>query len=45
MQCKGIGSHYAASGKSHGFFRIVVGTWDVFSSYYGDGASKHEFVQ
>ena len=45
MQCRGIGPHLAASGKSHGFCRVAVGTWGIFSSYGGDDPSKLVFVQ
>ena len=31
-------------GKSHGFSRVVAGTWAIFSSYDGDAHSKREFV-
>ena len=44
MQCRGIGPHLLASGKSHGFSRVVAGTWGIFSSYDGDARSKREFV-
>ena len=37
---QGIGPHLAASGKSHGFSRVALGTWDVFVRAGGDGASK-----
>ena len=36
MQCRGIGPHLVARGKSHGFSRVAAGTWDIFSSYNGD---------
>ena len=44
MQCKGIGPHLVASGKSHGFSRDAEGTWGILSSYGGDVHSKLEFV-
>ena len=44
-QCRGIGLHLVARGMSHGFSRVAVGTWAVFSSYGGDGDSKLVFVQ
>ena len=44
-QCSGIEPHLVASGKSHGFSRVVAGTWSIFSSYSGDGPSKLMFVQ
>ena len=44
MQCRGIGSHLLARGKTHGFSRVVAGKWGVFSSYDGDAHSKREFV-
>ena len=34
-QCRGIGPHLSASGKSHGFARVAAGSWDMFSSYGG----------
>ena len=45
MQCRGIGPHFVARGKSHGFSRVAAGTWGIFSSYGGDIHSKLEFVQ
>ena len=45
MQCRGIGPHLAASGKSYGFSRVAAGTWGIFSSYGGDVPSKLVFVQ
>ena len=44
-ECRGIGPHLAAKGKSHGFSRVAAGTWGIFSSYDGDVHSKLEFVQ
>ena len=44
-QCRGIGPHLLAKGKSHGFSRNAVGTWVIFSSYGEDGHSKLVFVQ
>ena len=44
MQCRGIGPHLVARGKSHGFSRIVAGTCGIFSSYDRDAHSKREFV-
>ena len=41
----GIRPHLAARGMSHGFSRVAVGTWDIFSSYGRDVHSKLEFVQ
>ena len=32
-------------GKSHGFSRVAVGTWDIFSTYGADHPSKLVFVQ
>ena len=45
MQCRGIGPHLAARGKSHGFSRVVEGTWSIFSSEDRDGPSRLVFVQ
>ena len=36
MQCRGIGPHHVARGKSHGFSRVAAGTWVIFSSYDRD---------
>ena len=44
-QCRGIGSHLVARGKSHGFSRVAVGTWGIFWSYGYDGPSKLVLVQ
>ena len=44
-QCRGIGRHLKARGKSHGFSRIAAGSWGTFSRYGGDGHSKLVFVQ
>ena len=44
-QCWGIGPRLSLRGKSHGFPRVAVGTWGIFSSYSGDGHSKLVFVQ
>ena len=45
IQCRGMGPHLVARGKSHGFSRVAAGTWGIFSSYAGDIHSKLEFVQ
>ena len=44
MQCRGIGPHLVARGKSNGFSRVAAGTLGIFSSYDGDAHSKREFV-
>ena len=44
MQCRGIGPHLVARGKSHEFSRVAAGTWGIFSSYNWDALSKREFV-
>ena len=44
MQCRGLGRHLMARGKSHGFSRVAAGTWGIFLSYDGDALSKEEFV-
>ena len=44
MQCRGIGPHLGASGKSHEFSRVAAGTWAILSNYDGDAHSKREFV-
>ena len=43
MQCRGIGPHLVARGKSHGFSRVAAGTWGIFSSYNGDAHSKRSW--
>ena len=43
MQCRVIRPHLAARGMSHGFSTIASGTWDIFSTYGGDGPSKLVF--
>ena len=45
MQCRGIGPHLVARGKSHEFSRVPAGTWCIFSSYGWDGHLKLGFVQ
>ena len=44
MQCRGIGPHLVARGKSHGFSRDAAGTWGIFSSYDGNAHFEREFV-
>ena len=44
MQCRGIGPHLVARGKSHGYSRVAAGRWVIYSSYDGDAHSKREFV-
>ena len=44
MQCRGIGPHLAARGKSHEVSRVAAGTWCIFSSYDGHAHSKREFA-
>ena len=44
MQCRGIGPHLMARGKSHGFSRVAAGTSFILSSYDGDAHSKREFL-
>ena len=44
MQCREIGAHLMARGRSHGFSRVAAGTWGIFSSYDGDAHSEWEFV-
>ena len=43
--CRGIRPHLVARAKSHGFSRVVAGTWGIFSSYGWDDPSKLMFVQ
>ena len=45
MQCRGIGPHLVARGKSYEFSRDVADTWGIFSSYGGDGHLKLGFFQ
>ena len=45
MQCRGIGPHIAARGKSHCFSRVAPGTLGTFLSYGGEDPSKLVFVQ
>ena len=42
---QGNRAHLVARGKSHGFSRVVAGTWGIFSSYGRDGHLKVGFVQ
>ena len=44
MECRGIGPHLVARGKSHGFTRVMAGTWGILLSYDGDAHSIREFV-
>ena len=37
---QGIGPHLVVREKSHGFSLVAVGTWGIFLTYNGDGASK-----
>ena len=45
MQCRGIGTHLWARGKSHGFSQVAAGTRGIFLNYGGDGLLKLELVQ
>ena len=36
MQCRGIGPHLVARGKSDGFSRVAAGTWGILSSCDGE---------
>ena len=42
---KGLKPHLAVRVKSHGFYRVAVGTWGTNSSYGGGGHSKLVFFQ
>ena len=44
MECRGIGPHLVARGKSPGFSRVAAGNCGIFSNYDGDAHSKREFV-
>ena len=45
MQCRVIGPHLSASGKSDGFSRVAAGSWGMFSSYGRDRHEKLLFIQ
>ena len=45
MQCRGIEPNPVARGISHGFSRVLAGTWGIFLSYSGDDSSKLVFAQ
>ena len=45
MQCRGIGLHLVARGKSHGFSRVAMGTWGIISSFGRNDPSRIVFVQ
>ena len=42
---QGIRASSPTEGMSHGISRVAAGTWDIFSSYSGDGHSKLHFGQ
>ena len=44
-QCRGIGPHLMARGKSHGFSQFAAGTCGTFSSYDWNGPSRIVFGQ
>ena len=44
-QCRGIGPHLVAGGKSYGFSRVAAGTWRIFSSCGVNDPSKLVFVK
>ena len=44
-QCRGIGPHLSASGKSDCFSRVAAGSWGMISSYGGEHCSNLVFVQ
>ena len=44
-QCRGIGPHLTARGKSHDFSRVAAGNWVIFSSYGGDGPLQLRIVK
>ena len=44
-QCRGIGPHLVARGKSYEFSRDAAGTWGIFPSYGGDSHLKLGFFQ
>ena len=45
VQCRELGPHLVARGKSHGFWRVAAGSWVIFSCYGMDVHSKLKFVQ
>ena len=45
MQCRRIGPHLVARGKSQGFSRVAAGTCGIFSSYVGDARSKRVLAE
>ena len=45
MQCRGIGTHLSARGKSHEFSQVAAGSWVIISSSAGNGTSKLVFPQ
>ena len=44
-QCRGIGTHLSARGKSHDFSRFAAGTWVIISSSAGKVPSKLVYPQ
>ena len=44
-QCRGIGTHLSARGKSHEFSQVATGSWVIISSSAGNGTSKRVFRQ
>ena len=42
---QGNWASFCGEGKSHGFSRVMAGTWVIFSSFGGNVHSKLEFVQ
>ena len=36
MQCRGIGPHLVATGKSHGFSRVAAGNWGIEKRWAGE---------
>ena len=43
MQCREIGAHLAARGRSHGFARVAAETGGILSSYDEDDPSNLVF--
>ena len=50
LQCRGVGPHLVARGKSHGFSRVAAGTWgsvedrESFSSRDDMGCTEHSSI-
>ena len=45
MQCREMGTHLTAIGRSHDFSQVAMGTWVIFSRHSWNDPSKLLFVQ